>query len=49
MNAPRHISKCIDEWLDGCPFNQPDAIQAAREELDMTEQHAHDGTKGGAA
>lgn len=33
--TPRHISRCIDEWLDGCPFNQPDATQAAREELDM--------------
>jgi hypothetical protein len=36
MNTPRHISRCIDEWLDGCPFNQPDAVKAIREELGMT-------------
>lgn len=24
-----------DCQTDGCPFNQPDATQAAREELDM--------------
>lgn len=36
MNPSKHISTCISEWLDGCPFNQPDAVKAIREELDMT-------------
>jgi hypothetical protein len=35
MTAPRHISTCIDEWLDGCPFNRSDAVMAIRQELEM--------------
>lgn len=44
MRTPRHISTCIDEWLDGCPFNQPEALTAIRQELDMHTRHANDET-----
>jgi hypothetical protein len=37
MTTPRHVSTCITEWLDGCPFNLPDALTAIREEYAMTE------------
>jgi hypothetical protein len=36
MNAPRHVSTCITEWLDSCPFNLPDALDAIREEYAMS-------------
>lgn len=35
MRGPRHVSTCVNEWLDNCPFNLPDALAAIREELDM--------------
>lgn len=45
MSEPRHISACINEWLDGCPFNLPDALEAIRDERNeptaaSTERHA---------
>jgi hypothetical protein len=42
MNAPRHVSTCITEWLDSCPFNLPDALDAIREEYDMTHSSKDD-------
>lgn len=37
MSEPRHVSKCIDEWLDEyqerCPFNLADALAAIRDEM----------------
>ena len=36
MRGPRHISTCVDEWLDGCPFNLDDALAAIRDEYTPT-------------
>lgn len=40
MSEPRHISRCVNEWLDGCPFNLPDVIVAIRDELATAEREA---------
>ncbi|MET0884932.1 MAG: hypothetical protein ABWX92_00655 [Mycetocola sp.] len=44
MRGTKHISTCIDEWLDTCPFNLPDALEAIREEYAMT-QARHQSSK----